>query len=120
MTGDFPDGVWFIELGDLQPSDLVARVAAVVGVVEERGQPLLETLAAALAPRRLLLALDNCEHLIDAAAHLCQRLLASSPGLQVMTTSREPMHVAAEVVFQVPPLSVPPSGATDPAGAGPL
>ena len=116
MSGDFPDGVWFIELGDLQPSDLVARVAAVVGVVEERGRPLLETLAAALAPRRLLLALDNCEHLIDAAAHLCQRLLASSPGLQVMTTSREPMHVAAEVVFQVPPLSVPPSGAADPAG----
>ena len=115
LTGDFPDGVWFIELGDLQQSDLVARVAAAVGVVEERGQPLLETLAAALAPRRMLLALDNCEHLIDAAARLCQRLLASSPGLRVMATSREPLRVAAEVVFQVPPLSIPPPGVTDPA-----
>jgi predicted ATPase/DNA-binding CsgD family transcriptional regulator len=115
LTGDFPDGVWFIELGDLQQSDLVARVAAAVGVVEERGQPLLETLAAALAPRRMLLALDNCEHLIDAAARLCQRLLASSPGLRVMATSREPLRVAAEAVFQVPPLSIPPAGVIDPA-----
>ena len=114
LTGDFPDGVWFIELGDLQQSDLIARVAAAVGVVEERGQPLLETLAAALAPRRMLLALDNCEHLIDAAARLCQRLLASSPGLRVMATSREPLRVAAEVVYQVPPLSIPPPGVIDP------
>jgi predicted ATPase/DNA-binding CsgD family transcriptional regulator len=115
LSGDFPDGVWFIELGDLQQSDLVARVAAAVGVVEERGRPLLDTLADALAPRRLLLALDNCEHLIDAAARLCQRLLAGSPGLQVIVTSREPLRIAAEVVFQVPPLSVPPAGASDPA-----
>jgi len=113
LSGDFPDGVWFVELGDLQQSDLVARVAAAVGVVEERGRPLLETLAAALAPRRLLLALDNCEHLIDAAARLCQRLLAGSPGLRVVATSREPLRVAAEVVFQVPPLSIPPPGVTD-------
>ncbi len=115
LTGDFPDGVWFIELGDLQQSDLIARVAAAVGVVEERGQPLLETLAAALAPRRMLLVLDNCEHLIDGAARLCQRLLASSPGLRVMATSREPLRVAAEVVYQVPPLWIPPPGVIDPA-----
>jgi predicted ATPase/DNA-binding CsgD family transcriptional regulator len=115
LTGDFPDGVWFIELGDLQKSDLIARVAAAVGVVEERGQPLLETLAAALAPRRMLLALDNCEHLIDGAARLCQRLLASSPGLRVIATSREPLRVAAEVVYQVPPLWIPPPGVIDPA-----
>jgi predicted ATPase/DNA-binding NarL/FixJ family response regulator len=112
LSSDFPDGAWFIELGDLQQPELViSRVASAVGVVEERGRPLVETLAAAIAPRRMLLALDNCEHVIDAAARLCQRLLASSPGLRVIATSREPLRVAAEVVFQVPPLSTPPPDA---------
>jgi len=111
LSNDFPDGVWFIELGDLQQPDLVvAKVAAAIGVVEERGRPLIETLCAALAPRRMMLALDNCEHVIDAAARLCQRLLASAPGLRIIATSREPLRVAAEVVFQVPPLSTPPAG----------
>jgi predicted ATPase/DNA-binding CsgD family transcriptional regulator len=110
LSGEFPDGVWFVELGDLQPDLVVSHVASALGVVEEPGRPMLETLAAALAPRRLLLALDNCEHVIDAAARLCQRLLASSPGLRVIATSREPLRVAAEVAYQVPPLSVPPRG----------
>ncbi len=108
---EFPDGVWFIELADLRQTDLVvSRVASVIGVSEERGRPLLETLADALRPRKLLLALDNCEHLIDACAQLCQRLLASSPGLRLVATSREPLRVAAETVWQVPPLSIPPAG----------
>src|SRR5499427_4326209 len=112
LTGEFPDGVWFIELGDLRQPDLVvSRVAAAVGVGEEPGRPLLDTLADALRPRRLLLALDNCEHLIDACARVGQRLLASSPGLRLITTSREPLHVAAETVWQVLPLSVAPDGA---------
>jgi predicted ATPase/DNA-binding CsgD family transcriptional regulator len=108
LTEDFPDGVWFIELGDLrQPELVVSRVASVIGVEEEPGRPLLDTLADALRPRRLLLALDNCEHLIDSCARLCHRLLASSPGLRVLATSREPLRVAAETVWQVPPLSLP-------------
>ncbi len=116
LSGDFPDGAWFVELGDLQQPDLViSKVASAVGVVEERGRPLVETLAAALAPRRMLLALDNCEHVIDAAARLCQRLLASSPGLRIIATSREPLRVAAEVIFHVPPLSTPPPGVLGPA-----
>jgi len=109
---EFPDGVWFVELGDLRQPDLVVpRVASVIGVREEPAQPLLETLAAALRPRRLLLALDNCEHLIDACAQLSQRLLASSPGLRLVATSREPLRVAAETVWHVPPLSVAPDDA---------
>ncbi len=108
LTEDFPDGVWFIELGDLhQPDLVVSRVASVIGVEEEPGRPLLDTLADALRPRRLLLALDNCEHLIDSCARLCHRLLASSRGLRVLATSREPLRVAAETVWQVPPLSLP-------------
>ena len=114
LTEDFPDGVWFIELGDLRQADLVvSRVASVIGVEEEPGRPLLETLADALRPRRLLLALDNCEHLIDSCARLCHQLLASSPGLRVLATSREPLRVAAETVWQVPPLSLPRPGAAE-------
>src|SRR5262252_6457019 len=112
LTGEFPDGVWFIELGDLgRPELVVPRVASVIGVEEEPGRPLLDTLADALRPRRLLLALDNCEHLIDVCARVGQRLLSSSPGLRLVATSREPLHVAAETVWQVPPLSVAPDGA---------
>jgi predicted ATPase/DNA-binding CsgD family transcriptional regulator len=114
LTGDFPDGVWFIELADLrQPELVVSRVASVIGVDEEPGRPLLDTLADALRPRRLLLALDTCEHLIDSCARMCHRLLASSQGLHVLATSREPLRMAAETVWQVPPLSLPQPGAAD-------
>src|SRR6185437_7915496 len=106
LRDEFPDGVWMVELGDLQQPDLVvSRVASVVGVTEENGRPLLDTLADALAARSLLVALDNCEHLIDAAARVAQRLLAGAPGLRIIVTSREPLRVAAETVWQVPPLT---------------
>jgi predicted ATPase/DNA-binding CsgD family transcriptional regulator len=108
LAGDFPDGTWLIELADLRQPDLVvSRVAAAIGVAEEPGIPLLDTLADALRTRRLLLALDNCEHLVDACASLCQRLLASSPGLRVLATSRESLRMAAEAVWPVPPLALP-------------
>ena len=69
MAAEFPDGAWFVELADLRQPDLVLpRVAAVIGVSEEPGRPLAETLADVLRPRRLLLALDNCERLIGGAA----------------------------------------------------
>jgi predicted ATPase/DNA-binding CsgD family transcriptional regulator len=114
LADDFPDGVWFIELGELRQPDLVvSRVASVIGVDEEPGRPLLDTLADALRPRRLLLALDTCEHLIDSCARLCHRLLASSQGLHVLATSREPLRMAAEAVWQVPPLSLPQPGAPE-------
>src|SRR5262252_4775321 len=117
VADQFPDGAWFVELGDLQQPDLVvSRVAAAVGVGEEPGRPLLDTLADALRSRRLLLALDNCEHLIDACARVCQRLLASAPDLRLIATSREPLRVAAETVWQVHPLSVP-GGAVAPEDA---
>ena len=116
LAGEFPDGAWFVDLGDVRQPDLVvSRVASIVGVAEERGRPLLETLAEALRPRAMLLALDNCEHLIDACAQLCQRLLASSAGLRIIVTSREPLRVAAEAVWQVQPLTLPPPEAADPA-----
>jgi len=111
LAHGFPDGAWFVELADLRQPDLVAsRVASLLGVVEEPGRALAATLADALKPRRLLLVLDNCEHFIDACAVLCGQLLASSAGLTVIATSREPLRVAAETVWQVPPMSMPAPG----------
>lgn len=108
LAPGYADGTWFVELADLrQPELVVARIAAVLGVTEEPGHPLLATLADALRPRRVLIGLDNCEHLVDACARVCHRLLASSPGLLMITTSREPLRIAAETIWQVPPLSLP-------------
>jgi predicted ATPase len=77
MAGEFPDGAWFVELADQRQPDLViSRVATVLGVSEEPGRPLLETLADVLRRRRLLLALDNCEHLIDVCAQVARQLVA--------------------------------------------
>jgi predicted ATPase/DNA-binding CsgD family transcriptional regulator len=112
VADDFADGAWFVELGDLrQPELVVSRIATTIGVGEEPGRPLLDTLADALRSRQLLLALDNCEHLIDACARVSRHLLAHAPGLCLLATSREPLRIAAETVWQVPPLSVIPAGA---------
>ena len=89
---------------------MVSRIAAVIGITEEAGRPLLETLGDALRPRQLLLALDNCEHLLDACAQVGRHLLASAPGLRLLNTSREPLSVAAETIWRVPPLSLPAEG----------
>lgn len=110
LAPGYPDGAWFVELADLRQPELVAsRIATVIGVTEEPGRPLAATLADALRSRRMLICLDTCEHLIDSCAQVCQRLLASSPGLRMIATSREPLRVAAEIVWQVPPLSLPAS-----------
>jgi predicted ATPase/DNA-binding CsgD family transcriptional regulator len=115
-AADFPDGVWFVDVSELnQPQLVAAAAAAAAGVTEEPGRPLTETLADAVRHRQAILALDNCEHLVSACASLCQRLLASAPGLRILATSREPLHVAAETVWPVPPLGLPPAGVTNPA-----
>ena len=114
MAQEFPDGACYVELADLDSPDLVlTRVASAIGVSQERDRPLLDTLSDALRTRRLLLALDNCEHLLDSCAKLCKRLLASSPELRVVVTSREPLRVAGETVWPVPPLAVTPAGFGD-------
>jgi predicted ATPase/DNA-binding CsgD family transcriptional regulator len=120
LAAGFADGAWFVGLADLRQPELVpSRIATELGVVEEPGRPLLATVADALRPRRALIVLDNCEHLIDACAQVCQRLLASAPGLRVIATSREPLRVAAETVWQVPPMTLPErTGPRDPRSAG--
>ena len=78
---DYPDGVFLVELGDLwEPDLIVSRMAALLGIDGEAGRDLLDTLAGALGARQVLVLLDNCEHLVDACATLCQRLLTGCPG----------------------------------------
>ncbi len=104
----FPDGVWLVELGGLSEPALVPQaVAMVLGVREGPRRSLLDSLAASLRSRQLLLLLDNCEHLVDACAQLAEGLLESAPHVRLLATSREPLRIAAETIYRVLPLSVP-------------
>jgi non-specific serine/threonine protein kinase len=106
----YPDGVWLVELATLADGELLpATVARALGVDERPGRPLTQTLAAWLAERRLLLLLDNCEHLADACAALAEALLRAAPGLRLLATSREPLRAAGEATWRVPPLALPPA-----------
>ena len=106
------DGVWFVELSPLSDAAQVPQaLAAVLGVKESAGQPLADALAACVRDRRLLIVLDNCEHLREAAAALAKRLLAAGPGVRLLASSREALHIAGEQVVPVAALSAPPRGA---------
>jgi non-specific serine/threonine protein kinase len=108
LSSDLPDGVWLVELAPLTNPELVAQtVAAVVDVREEPNRPLLATLAQALRAKRLLLLLDNCEHLVEASARLADALLRGCPDLQILATSREALAIPGEVGWRVPSLAVP-------------
>ena len=82
-------------------------VASVLGVHEQPERPITDTLATALRTRGLLLVLDNCEHLVASCAELADQLLRACPHLRLLVTSREPLGIRGEVVWQVPPLSLP-------------
>jgi predicted ATPase/DNA-binding SARP family transcriptional activator len=113
-AGAAGDDVAFVELAGLTDGErLPSAVAGVLGLREQPGHDLEEVLADNLAGRDVLLVLDNCEHLIDAAAGLVSRLLRAAPRLRVLATSRQTLGVAGEVVVDLPPLPVP--GTDDPA-----
>ncbi|HEV2238574.1 MAG TPA: adenylate/guanylate cyclase domain-containing protein, partial [Ktedonobacterales bacterium] len=100
----FADGVWFVRLSRLtDPSLVVPTIAQTLGLKEMGSQPVAELLRAHLANRRLLLVLDNCEQVVGAAPEVAG-LLAASPGLKVLATSRLPLHLRGERVYAVPPL----------------
>jgi predicted ATPase/class 3 adenylate cyclase len=105
---NYPHGVWLVRLDALADNDLVpAAIATVMGIREQPGRSLLETLTDAIGSSQLLLVLDNCEHLIQACAKLAEALLQACPQVQLLATSRESLNVAGEVVWHVPPLSLP-------------
>src|SRR5215207_7191457 len=108
LVGAYPDGVRLVELAPLSEEGLVPQtVAGALGVLEQPDRSLTHTLAEALQRKQTLLVMDNCEHLIDATAHLSDALLDSCPRLRILATSREALGIAGETVWLVPPLSVP-------------
>src|SRR5919202_4469532 len=86
----YSDGAWLVELAGLSDAKLVVQeVANVLGIREQPGRLFIDTLVDALSAKKLLLVLDNCEHLIGAAAHLAETLLKACPSLRILATSRQ-------------------------------
>jgi len=107
-VGRFGDGVWLVELAPVADPALVGRVvASALGVRGRPGRPMADTLAEHIGIGKVLLVLDNCEHLVGACAGIAESLLRSCPGLRVLATSREALGVVGEVARPVPPLSLP-------------
>src|SRR5579863_1579730 len=108
LLGDFPGGVWFVELAPLADPDLVAHaLGSALGVQESPRTPLLNTLLAYLANKQTLIVLDNCEHVIDQTRRVVGSLLRECPKVKFLTTSREPLNVMGERVYRLPSLAVP-------------
>ena len=97
LLDEYTDGVWLVELAALtEPALLPQNVAATLGVREESGRPLIQQLIEYATPRKLLLLLDNCEHLLDACATVVGAILRGTPGIRVLATSRQPLSTDGE------------------------
>jgi non-specific serine/threonine protein kinase len=110
----YRDGVWLVELAPLpanpaaDPAPLAAATLAALGLHEQSGQAMLETLVSHLRTRRVLLVLDNCEHLVAACAAMAARLQVACSEVQILATSQSPLGAVNETVWPVAPLGVPP------------
>ena len=110
----YRDGTWAVELEGLRdPSLITHEVARALGLHDASTGWALETLAQHVRDRRVLLLLDNCEHMLDGCALFVDSLLRSCPYLQVLATSRQSLRIAGEAVFRVPPLSIPEKGSVE-------
>jgi predicted ATPase len=107
LADEFPDGVWFFELAAVtDPAAVPDAVAAVLGITQQPGKTVTESVATALEGRLRLLVFDNCEHILDAAADLIEAILAASATTKVVATSREGLGIADERLWPVPSLDV--------------
>jgi predicted ATPase/DNA-binding CsgD family transcriptional regulator len=108
VAENYSGGVWLVRMDPLtDPQYVPSTVAAVLGALEQRGETMLETLAKVIGTKRLLLTLDNCEHLVQACANLVHELLTACPNLHVLITSREALNVPGEFIWRIPPMSTP-------------
>ncbi|MFE3290193.1 ATP-binding protein, partial [Rhodococcus sp. NPDC059234] len=115
-AGEFPDGAWFVDLVPITNPDInaiAATVALALGLGEQPGHGIDESVLAALADRHTLLVLDNCEHVREGVAPFIERLLAACPGVTVLATSRARLMVPFERVYPVPPMSLAGDGGSD-------
>ena len=112
------DGVWLVELAAVTDEDAVpSAISAPLGIARQPGRPALEVLLDALAPQAALIVLDNCEHLIGGCAKTADAIVRRCPRVHLVATSREPLGIGGEMVYRVPPLSLPESGDFDPQAA---
>ena len=103
VVGEFSDGVWFVDLAPLNdPALVVPAIARTLGVWDVAAKSLLERMTGYLADRQMLVVLDNFEHVLDAADHVAE-VLRGCPGLKILATSREPLHLSGEHTYPVPP-----------------
>jgi len=108
VAGEFADGAWLAELAPVRDeAQVAAMVAAALGIPEQPGVPAGEAVARVLARQQLLLVVDNCEHVIGAAAELCAGLLQACDDVRVLATSREPLAIAGEARYRLGPLTLP-------------
>jgi predicted ATPase len=114
LEGQFPDGIWWVDLAPIDDPVLVpTRVASALDVREAPGRPAGDAIVDHLRSRRGLVVVDNCEHVLDGCAEVCSALLAGCPDVSLLGTSREPLRVEGETSWRVPSLSVP-SGPASP------
>jgi predicted ATPase len=107
LADEFPDGVWFFELAAVtDPAAVPDAVAAVLGITQQPGKSVTESVAAALEGRVRLLVFDNCEHVVDSVADLVESILAASATVTILATSREGLGVSDEQLWRVPSLDV--------------
>ncbi|MEU6783069.1 hypothetical protein ABZ912_28065 [Nonomuraea angiospora] len=115
VCSQYRDGVWFADLGRLQDAGMVKHtIASALGLGDQSSRPEPESLSEWVSERDMLLIIDTCEHLVRDCAKLVHELLEAAPGLKVLATSRQPLHLPYERVVPVPPLEVP---GDDPAGS---
>jgi len=111
LPDGFGDGIWMVELAAVLDEDAVASaISRALGIAGKSGRPVLETLLDALAPQDALLVVDNCEHLISACAKAAEAIVRRCPRMHLLATSREPLGIGGEVIYRVPPLSLPEPG----------
>ena len=107
LAGEFSDGVWMVELASVgDPVSVPAAIATVLGITPKGESTLIDTVADALAGRRLLLVMDNCEHVVAAAASAIEAILGRSKDVKILATSREALALDEETVLTVPPLAL--------------
>jgi predicted ATPase/class 3 adenylate cyclase len=108
LLDEFPEGMWFVDLSPVnEPDFVVPAIASALGVMPAPGQPILETVTEHLRGRRVLILLDNCEHLLEITAQTINSLLRSCGMLKVLATSREGLAIEGEAAYPVPSLTVP-------------
>jgi predicted ATPase/DNA-binding winged helix-turn-helix (wHTH) protein len=108
VSDAYADGSWFVDLAPLADGDLVTSAAArALNMQPSPGKPLVDALCRHLKGRRALLVVDNCEHVLDAVAAMVEGILRGAPELTIVSTSREPLRVEGEQVYDVPPLRLP-------------